>query len=422
MGYTPNLNDKNSPYYYGTDNTYQFKPSKPKPQPARPVIELDFYGVPTVVKPAATAQPPKNSSGNVGVVRMGGKEYDMSDPAQKAAYEKAQKAELDRQRSRSPVADIRGGDGLKPDGSGRFSTRTNPNGVVQTGTTTSPKPMTMDEANKLLTGGYQVQNPFASNHLPISATDIYGEGGANYNRTENIPENMYSVRPKTLGKNLDIDAGPFVTGDDAQTYDAGIELQSEMLRGSPNIVQGGAAETAAATNSATDSAKPSIPKRPRGERAGEMWDRKYGRMVNQPETSEPQSSGIDYKRRAAFLDADSSLQGLRRVEGQKGIVVAGGTYNMVNPNMGKEGENDFIQISKEDRDSYMRGDQGAQDLKSKYVDKIKNANAGQDASAVTPADMPEPRVDYSFDSPDVEDPDESIQGSMSDLPKGWLNS
>ena len=44
---------------------------------------------------------------------------------------------------------------------------------------------------------------------------------------------------------------------------------------------------------------------------------------------------------------------------------------MVNPNAGKEGQNDFIAIDKADRDAYMRGDQGAQDLKSKYVDAIK---------------------------------------------------
>ena len=44
---------------------------------------------------------------------------------------------------------------------------------------------------------------------------------------------------------------------------------------------------------------------------------------------------------------------------------------MVNPNAGQEGQNDFIAIDKSDRDAYMRGDQGAQDLKSKYVDAIK---------------------------------------------------
>ena len=42
MGYTPNLNDPNSPYYYGTDSTYQVKPSKEKKKPARPVISSEL--------------------------------------------------------------------------------------------------------------------------------------------------------------------------------------------------------------------------------------------------------------------------------------------------------------------------------------------------------------------------------------------
>ena len=262
--------------------------------------------------------------------------------------------------------------------SGRGQTRTNENGVVQTGTQTSLSPMTMDDANRLLTGGYQVMNPFASNHLPASATDLYGTNGYQAPKAEDIPQNMYAVKPKTMGKNLDMDLGPFDLSNAPEYPVAGMEIQSEMLRGSPNIANGGAAETAVATESATSTPKTNIPKRPRGERAGEMWDRKYGRMQQQSESTESQAPGIDYKRRAAFLDAPNSLQGLRRVEAQKGIVVAGGQYNMVNPNRGQEGENDFIKISKEDRDSYMRGDQGAQDLKSKYVDKITAANAGQD--------------------------------------------
>ena len=99
-----------------------------------------------------------------------------------------------------------------------------------------------------------------------------------------------------------------------------------------------------------------------------MWDRKYGRMSQPVETTELEKSyKPDMARRRAFLDAASSMQGLRRVEAQKGIVYAGNQHNMVNPNAGQEGQNDFIQISKEDRDGYMRGDQGAQDLKSKYV-------------------------------------------------------
>ena len=34
----------------------------------------------------------------------------------------------------------------------------------------------------------------------------------------------------------------------------------------------------------------------------------------------------------------------------------------MNPNAGKEGENDFMQISKDDRDTIMRGGEGAQNL------------------------------------------------------------
>lgn len=67
MSYTPNLNDKSSPYYYGTDSTYKVGTPKtaPKKSKGKPIIELDFYGVPTVKgfappkaeKPAAPAKP-----------------------------------------------------------------------------------------------------------------------------------------------------------------------------------------------------------------------------------------------------------------------------------------------------------------------------------------------------------------------------
>ena len=84
---------------------------------------------------------------------------------------------------------------------------------------------------------------------------------------------------------------------------------------------------------------------------------------------------------------------------------------MVNPNRGQEGENDFIRISKEDRDGYMRGNQSAQDLKAKYVDKITAANAGQDASAMTPTDTLQ-ETDISFESPAPTNPmKSSLEGA-----------
>ena len=78
----------------------------------------------------------------------------------------------------------------------------------------------------------------------------------------------------------------------------------------------------------------------------------------------------DYARRRAFLDAEDSMSGLKAAQAKKGIVYAGGQHNLVNPNAGQEGENDFVKIDRSDAQAYMRGAQGAEDLKTKYIDKI----------------------------------------------------
>jgi hypothetical protein len=401
MGYNPNLDDKNSPYYYGMDSTY--KPaSRKKTQQKRPAVaspllandpELQGYGLSQ--NPAAPAQPAKNNS----VVRMGGKEYSMGDPKQKAAYETAQQAELTQQRGKSPMADIRGGNGQKADGSGRFSPppAPNPNGVEQTGTQMGPRSMTMDEANSLLSGGYKVMNPFSNTQLPdTSGSPYFGQGKTPQYRSD-VPEDTYDVQ---LSRNL-TDGSPFNT--DGYTYEVPQKTNIEFLQqdGSPKIALSGAKQTAQQVDPGNKTTESSIPKRPRGERAGEMWDRKYGRMDQSTSTSETKGSGIDYARRAAFLDAPNSLQGLRRVEAQKGIVYAGAQHHMVNPNAGQEGQNDFIAISKGDRDSYMRGDQGAQDLKSKYVKGIsesskttaESAKKVSDAFQIDENQQPTSRID-----------------------------
>lgn len=57
MSYKPNLDDKDSIYYWGTDTRY--KPSSTrssKPNRTPPEIELDLYGVPRIVKPGATEE------------------------------------------------------------------------------------------------------------------------------------------------------------------------------------------------------------------------------------------------------------------------------------------------------------------------------------------------------------------------------
>ena len=42
---------------------------------------------------------------------------------------------------------------------------------------------------------------------------------------------------------------------------------------------------------------------------------------------------------------------------------------LVNANAGQEGQNDFVKVSKADRDSYMRGDMGAENMREKYMAK-----------------------------------------------------
>ena len=100
-----------------------------------------------------------------GVVNAFGQSFDMSNPKQKAAYEKLQEQELVRQRERGGgFSDIRGGDGLRSDGSRIVpqTTRVIPTGGVQKGTD-------MSGANALLQkmGIDTVQyGQFESIHLP----------------------------------------------------------------------------------------------------------------------------------------------------------------------------------------------------------------------------------------------------------------
>ena len=103
------------------------------------------------------------------------------------------------------------------------------------------------------------------------------------------------------------------------------------------------------------------------------------------------NSDPNLARRRAFLDAEDSLSGLRAVEAQQGIVYAGGQHNVLNPNRGQEGENDFFAIDKDDARGYKSGRLGAQDLANKY---IKNISAGMES---------EPAVNdqYGFTTPET---------------------
>ena len=133
---------RDSIYYYGEDSTYKpgkyqslrlFSESKPK----KYIYELDAQGLPVKKPgPGSIADELEAQARSKSVVRIGGREYNMNNPADVADLKKLQEQELTRQRNRgSGLSDIRGGDGLKSDGSG---------GRIPRGTdlgNSGPKPM-----------------------------------------------------------------------------------------------------------------------------------------------------------------------------------------------------------------------------------------------------------------------------------------
>jgi len=338
-----------------------------------------------------------------GITRMGGVTYDLSIPHHRDLYNAAIKSNQDAIPDERK-GDPRGGGGLtsagktKPlpeSGGGRVAPA--PDGNGSTGTQLSPRQMTMDEANALLTGGYRLSGPFSSTQLPTTNASPYFKDGKAPQLSSEAPDYDAGVQ---LSSNM-TDGSPFNT--DGYKYEVPTNTNIEYLQqdGSPKIALSGAASSTSEVNPGNtkadtpeDKRTARIPKRPKGERAAAMWDRQYGRMDQSTSTSETKGSGIDYARRAAFLDAPSSLQGLRRVEAQKDIFYQGGQHHMVNPNHGQEGQSDFLKISKEDRDAYMGGRLTASGLKDKYVQNIVS-------NTEDPTDTPDTPTNYTL-TPEVD--------------------
>ena len=227
---------------------------------------------------------------------------------------------------------------------GRDEKRKSPTGVDQTGTSTGPRPMTMEDANKILLNrgglegkGYTVQNPFGSNQLPATSAAMYQGDGSDISYNNELPENMFIQESDLKLSRNAFDAGSGVEyGQNLVQMPASGKIEYEQKAGAPLTVSSGALKVTEANESA-----------------------------QQPEVN------VDMERRRAFLDGDlNSMEALRAIEAQKGIVVTGNTYNIVNPNAGKEGKSDFKQIDKAQRDTIMRGGEGAQALLDSYVNGI----------------------------------------------------
>ena len=201
-------------------------------------------------------------------------------------------------------------------------TRVSPTGVVQTGTSTSPPPMTMKDANSLLSAGYTMRNPFNSSQLPASSQSPYENVGPVADGAE-------------YGRNLEMQKPGAVTGvgpiRDGEQFAKNVEA-GEQLAVKP-----------------TDT--------------GTNWGARTAADNSDPKLA----------RRRAFLDAENSMQGLRDVESQMGITYAGGQHHMVNPNATPDGKNDFITVgNKDDVRGYKSGRLSAQDMRDKYVTNIKD--------------------------------------------------
>ena len=196
----------------------------------------------------------------------------------------------------------------------------NANGVVQKGTQTSPAPMTMEDANSLLSDGYTMRNPFNSTQLPASSQSPYTNVGPIADGAE-------------YARNLEMQKPGAVTGvgpiSDGESYAQNVEAGEQVSVKPTDTATNWGARTAA------------------------------------------DNSDEKLARRRAFLSGESSMQGLRNMESQMGISYAGGQHRMVNPNATPDGKNDFITVdNKDDIRGYKSGRLSAQDMRDKYVTKI----------------------------------------------------
>ncbi len=157
--------------------------------------------------------------------------------------------------------------------------RVSPTNVVQRGTSTSPKPMTMDDANKLLSDGYKINTRYASNQLPYTQTSPYaGKGNAEIYNPETLHQHDNDVDYVSLSKDIYKDQ----SGVELATRNGGMKTDYKQMDVNP------------------------------GEKVPEE-------VTNWANRTMADNSDAKMARRRAFLDAKGSMQGLRDSEAVQGI-------------------------------------------------------------------------------------------------------
>ena len=324
------------PVATGMQNLFQQPPNLqqniPGLMPAAGALRNIFGG-----KDPATAKPPKSNRyrdrERTGVTRMGGVTYDLSIPHHRELYDAAIKKNQDSM-GNPKSHDLRGGSGLKPDGSGQFDPPPNPSPYVdQQGR----------DSGKLSGAGFAEANDRLA-RLGITTTR-YGDfqsndlpGVDNTGTKKGISNDDFILQAQSGGY---LDGFKGGSNDDAILYAQGKGFQpveQKQTEGSPKLTKSGVSEVTQTVNT-----------QPLGSQA------RYGAefMADRP--------GMP-------ADKNESLVGLRAAEASKGLLYASGKYWKANPNAGQEGQKDFVEINKAEWKSIKRGDQHATQYKPPAAD------------------------------------------------------
>ena len=228
---------------------------------------------------------------------------------------------------------------------GRDVGRQSPSGVEQKGTSTSPKPMTMDDANKLLSGGYKVENPYSSNQLPYTQSSPYaGKGNAEIYNPETLHQHDNDVDYVSLSKDIYKDQ----SGVELATRNGGMKADYKQMDVNP------------------------------GEKVPEE-------VTNWANRTMADNSDAKMARRRAFLDAKGSMQGLRDSEAVQGITYHKGNHYIAD---GKGGDSLTKVENKDDMRTYKSGAEGAQQIRDKYVNALTSKGDSVEYQTDAPAPVP----------------------------------
>jgi hypothetical protein len=207
----------------------------------------------------------------------------------------------------------------------------------------------MDDANKLLTGGYKIENPYSSNQLPTTASSPYaGKGNSQIYNPETLHQHDSDVDYVSLSKDIYGDQ----SGIELATRNGGMKADYKQMDVNP------------------------------GEKVPEE-------KVNWANRTMADNSDEKVRRRSAMLgkalDADgnpiSIMQRMRNQEAIQGRVYAGGKHYQRNKNAGQEGENDFVEIS--------AGQARARSNYTKTADEVFANHLGKAKETVASGDIPD---------------------------------